>query len=66
MVTGLWELKKTINSKHKSWKSQLRVESESESEVLSHIRLFATPWTVAHQAPPTLTFKPDDIKKQET
>ena len=34
MVTGLWELKKTINSKHKSWKSsQLRVESESESEV---------------------------------
>ena len=31
MVTGLWELKKTINSKHKSWKSsQLRGESESE------------------------------------
>ena len=34
MITGLWELKKTSNSKHKSWKSsQLRVESESESEV---------------------------------
>ena len=30
MVTGLWELKKTINSKH-SWKSsQLRGENESE------------------------------------
>ena len=26
----------TINSKHKSWKSQLRVESESESEVVSN------------------------------
>ena len=33
MVTGLWELKKTISSKHKSWKSQLRGESEGESEV---------------------------------
>ena len=31
MVPGLWELKKTINSKHKSWKSsQLRGENESE------------------------------------
>ena len=31
MVTGLRELKKTVNSKHKSWNSsQLRVESESE------------------------------------
>ena len=23
---------------------------------LSHVRLFATPWTVAHQAPPSLEF----------
>ena len=23
---------------------------------LSHIRLFATPWTVAHQAPPSMEF----------
>ena len=23
---------------------------------LSHVRLFATPWTVAHQAPPSMKF----------
>ena len=23
---------------------------------LSHVRLFATPWTVAHQAPPSMGF----------
>ena len=23
---------------------------------LSHVRLFATPWTVAHQAPPSMEF----------
>ena len=61
MVTGLWELKKTINSKHKSWKSQLRVESESECEVAqSYPTLryvdFATPWTVAHRTLPSMGF----------
>ena len=25
-------------------------------KLLSHVRLFATPWTVAHQAPPSLGF----------
>ena len=25
-------------------------------ELLSHVRLFATPWTVAHQAPPSMEF----------
>jgi len=25
-------------------------------KLLSHVRLFATPWTVAHQAPPSLEF----------
>jgi len=29
---------------------------ESESEVLSHVRLFVTPWTVALQAPPSVGF----------
>ena len=29
---------------------------ESESEVISCVRLFVTPWTVAHQAPPSMGF----------
>ena len=29
---------------------------KSESEVVSHIRLFATPWMAAHQAPPSVEF----------
>ena len=27
-----------------------------EVNLLSHVRLFATPWTVAHQAPPSMGF----------
>ena len=29
---------------------------ESESEVLCHVQLFATPWTAAYQAPPPMGF----------
>ena len=32
----------------------LKVQSESES--LSHVRLLATPWTAAYQAPPSMGF----------
>ena len=32
------------------WKVKMKVES------LSHVRLFVTPWTAAHQAPPPLGF----------
>ena len=32
------------------WKWKLKVKS------LSHVRLFATPWTAAHQAPPSMGF----------
>ena len=28
----------------------------SEVKLLSRVRLFATPWTVAHQAPPSIGF----------
>ena len=28
----------------------------SEVKLLSHVRLFATPWTVAHQAPQSMEF----------
>ena len=29
---------------------------KSESEVLNHVRLFATPWIAAYQAPPSMEF----------
>ena len=32
------------------------MESESEVKSLSRVRLFATPWTVAYQAPPSMGF----------
>ena len=31
-------------------------ESESEVKSLSHVQLFATPWTIAHQAPLSMGF----------
>ena len=44
-------------------------------KVLNHVRLFATPWTVAYQAPPSMGFSrqeywsglsfPSPIKKAE-
>ena len=33
-----------------------RLFKESNSEVLSHVRLFVTSWTVTYQAPPTMGF----------
>ena len=33
-----------------AWKWKIKVKS------LSHVRLFATPWTAAHQAPPSMGF----------
>ena len=34
----------------------LNGESEWKENLLSHIRLFATPWTVAYKAPPSMGF----------
>ena len=34
----------------KAWKWKVKVKS------LSHVRLFVTPWTAAHQAPPSMGF----------
>ena len=31
-------------------------EREKKLKLLSHVRLFATPWTVAYQAPPSMGF----------
>ena len=33
-----------------------KVKKGSEVKSLSRVRLFATPWTVAHQAPPSMEF----------
>ena len=33
-----------------------RMKVQSESEALSRVRLFATPWTAAYQAPPSMGF----------
>ena len=33
-----------------AWKSKVKVKS------LSHVQLFTTPWTAAHQAPPSMGF----------
>ena len=37
-------------------KVQLLKTSQSEVKSLSRVRLFATPWTVAYQAPPSMGF----------
>ena len=31
-------------------------------KLLSHVRFFVTPWTVAHQAPPSMAFCRQDIE----
>ena len=32
------------------------LKKKSEVKSLSHVPLFSTPWTVAHQAPPSMEF----------
>ena len=36
--------------------SESERKKEKEEKSLSRVRLFATPWTVAHQAPPSMGF----------
>ena len=40
------------------------IASKTEKKVksLSRVQLFATPWTVAHQAPPSMEFSRQEIK----
>ena len=41
----------------RTWLKRLSSSSSSEPvKLLSHVRLFATPWTVAYQAPPSMEF----------
>ena len=34
----------------------LHINESEQVKLLSCVRLFATPWTVAHQAPPSMEF----------
>ena len=40
----------------------MKVKSESEVKLLSRIRLLATPWTVAYQAPPSMGFSRQEYR----
>ena len=40
----------------RSNKPQYHLEVCEGVKLLSHVRLFATPWTVAYQAPPSMRF----------
>ena len=51
---GKKEMKKKVSKV--SCLSDWENESESEVKSLSHVWLFATPWTVAYQAPPSMGF----------
>ena len=45
ILSELWEMGKDREAWH--------VESSSV-QLLNHVRLFVTPWTAAHQAPPSM------------
>ena len=48
--------RRTFGSSSYPHHSLLHLLSENESLSLSHVLLFATPWTVAHQAPLSMEF----------
>ena len=59
--TGLEEAQAGIkiagrNTNNLRYADTLMAESGSEVKLLSHVRFFATPWTVAHQALPSMGF----------
>ena len=42
------------------WNKIFRVMETHTQKSLSHVRLFATPWIVAHQAPQSMGFSRDE------
>ena len=44
----------------------LQYQSKSEVMLLSHVRLFATLWTVAYQAPPSMGFSRQEYSTKST
>ena len=53
MPERIWFLETEIMDSLNRW---LSWQKESKSEALNHVCLFATPWTIAHQAPPSMGF----------
>ena len=57
---GLWKMSQEFQlllfCKSNAFCFQEPSGSEGVEESLSHVRLFATPWTVAHQAPLSMGF----------
>ena len=41
---------------YRRWMVRGKIEKEKKVKPLSHVRLFASPWTVAYQAPPSMGF----------
>ena len=52
VATGLEKVGFHSNSKERQHQRMLKVKVKVKS--LSRVRLFATPWTAAHQAPPSM------------
>ena len=52
VATGLEKVSFHSNPKERQRQRMLKVKVKVKS--LSHVRLFATPWTAAHQAPPSM------------
>ena len=50
-----WEIQRR-SAFYSSFYSLCMGGCEVKVKLLSHVRLFATPWTVAHQAPPFMGF----------
>ena len=45
-----------IKKKKKTSPGSLELRSWGEVQLLSHVRLFATPWTIAYKAPLSMEF----------
>ena len=54
MVLGGWAFRECLN--HEGESSSVRLKVKVKVKWLSRVWLFATPWTVAHQAPPSIRF----------
>ena len=51
-----WELPDVQAGFRKGEEPDVKLPTSIEVKLLSHVRLFATPWTVVHQAPPSIGF----------
>ena len=56
VATGLEKVSFHSNPKERRCQRIFKVKVKVKVKLLSRVRLFATPWTVAHQAPPSMGF----------